>query len=150
MPVCLLRLPKRGFARWQSRGSYDPLHIPKAHKCVTLLDAAASDFPTAAAVIFTDDIHFKRSRHILELAGHPPPLPEHYTRVLAAAKQFELKTCTNDVRVALLEMCAEAEKIPGINVDHWPWQGHSLNLNQRGFSGDWLLGPYGWSGRNHH
>ena len=65
-------------------------------------------------------------------------------------KQFELKTCTNDVRVALLEMCAEAEKIPGINVDHWPWQGHSLNLNQRGFSGDWLLGPYGWSGRNHH
>jgi hypothetical protein len=28
-------------------------------------------------------------------------------------KEFELKTCTNDVRVALLEMCAEAEKIPG-------------------------------------
>lgn len=65
-------------------------------------------------------------------------------------KEFELKTCTNDVRVALLEMCAEAEKIPGINVDHWPWQGHSLNLGKRGFSGDWLLGPYGWSGRNHH
>ena len=65
-------------------------------------------------------------------------------------KKYELTTCTNEVRTALLEMCAEAEKIPGINVDHWPWQGHSLNLNRRGFSGDWMLGPYGWSGRNKH
>ena len=65
-------------------------------------------------------------------------------------KKYELTTCTNEVRTALLEMCAEAEKIPGINVDHWPWQGHSLNLNRRGFSGDWLLGPYGWSGRVKH
>ena len=48
-------------------------------------------------------------------------------------KKHELKTCKNEVRTALLEMCAEAEKIPGISVDHWPWQGHSLNLNKRGF-----------------
>ena len=34
-------------------------------------------------------------------------------------KKYELTTCTNEVRTALLEMCAEAEKIPGINVDHW-------------------------------
>ena len=46
------------------------------------------------------------------------------------------------------KMCAEAERMPGINVDHWPWQGHSLNLRKRGFSGDWMLGPYGWSGQN--
>jgi len=65
-------------------------------------------------------------------------------------KEFELKTCTNEVRTSLLEMFAGAEKVPGINVDHWPWHGHSLNLNVRGFSGDWMLGPYGWSGRNHH
>jgi hypothetical protein len=39
----------------------------------------------------------------------------------------------------------------GINVDHWPWQGHSLNLGHaEAHSADWLLGPYGWSGRNHH
>ena len=43
------------------------------------------------------------------------------------------KTCSGDVRASLLEMCTEAEKIPGISVDHWPWQGHSLNLNKRGF-----------------
>ena len=61
---------------------------------------------------------------------------------------FALKTCSNDVHDALLGMCAEAERMPGINVDHWPWQGHSLNLRKRGFSGDWMLGPYGWSGQN--
>jgi len=58
------------------------------------------------------------------------------------------KTCSGDVRASLLEMCTEAEKIPGISVDHWPWQGHSLNLNKRGFSGDWMLGPHAWSGQN--
>jgi hypothetical protein len=60
---------------------------------------------------------------------------------------FQLKACTNDVRMAFLDMCKEAEKIPGINVDHWPWQGHSMNLGIRGFSGDAVLGPYYWSNR---
>jgi len=33
-------------------------------------------------------------------------------------KAFELKTCTNEVRTALLKMCAEAEKVPGINGEY--------------------------------
>ena len=87
----LLRLPKRSFEQWRPGGGYDPMQIPKAHRCMMLLDAAATDFPTAAPVVFTDDIHFQRSLHILALAGRASPLSAHMARVLEAAKAFELK-----------------------------------------------------------
>ena len=58
------------------------------------------------------------------------------------------KSCTSAQRTRLLELCRPAEKLPGLAVSHWPWQGQSLNRNKLGFSGDsLLLGPYGFSGR---
>lgn len=87
----LLRLPKRSFGQWRD-GGYDPSHIPKAHHCLQLLETIGSDFPTAALVLFTDDIHFERTRHILHLAGKDAtPMPPEHTRVLASAKQLELQ-----------------------------------------------------------
>ena len=58
----------------------DALQVPKAHKCAKLLDRVLSDFPTAAAVVFTDDIHFERTRHVLSLAGKAAPLASRRSR----------------------------------------------------------------------
>eukprot|EP00292_Cryptomonas_paramecium_P013172 CAMPEP_0113705340 /NCGR_PEP_ID=MMETSP0038_2-20120614/27082_1 /TAXON_ID=2898 /ORGANISM="Cryptomonas paramecium" /LENGTH=225 /DNA_ID=CAMNT_0000630345 /DNA_START=13 /DNA_END=690 /DNA_ORIENTATION=- /assembly_acc=CAM_ASM_000170 len=38
--------------------------------------------------------------------------------------KFLLKSCASDSRKTLTDTCKEAEKLPGVNVQHWPWQGH--------------------------
>ncbi|EKX44826.1 hypothetical protein GUITHDRAFT_139451 [Guillardia theta CCMP2712] len=43
-------------------------------------------------------------------------------------KSYNLKACKTDTYKAMSQMCSEVEKLPGIVVSHWPWQGHSMNL----------------------
>ena len=98
----LLRLPKSSLVSWRD-GKYDPSHVPKAHRCAELLDQSQVDFPTAASILFTDDIHFERTRHVLALGfksgNNLHPIPQ---RVLDASKQFELKTYSKARLVVLI------------------------------------------------
>eukprot|EP00960_Hanusia_phi_P028232 747273-Hanusia_phi.AAC.2 len=41
-------------------------------------------------------------------------------------KYYNLKACKTDTYKAMSHMCSEVEKLPGIVVSHWPWQGHSM------------------------
>ena len=70
-----------------------------------------------------------------------------FTNTVYFSKSLLPQSCVSRERVQLIRLCRTAEKLPGVPMSHWPWQGHSLNLNKRGFSGDSFLGPYGWSGR---
>ena len=97
----VLRLPKSSLGAWRD-GKYDPVHVRKAHLCAQLLDQSIADFPTAATVVFTDDIHFQRTQHVLALAGHSgPPSPTH-ARVLSIAKDFELRTYSKARLIVLI------------------------------------------------
>ena len=97
----LLRLPKSSLGGWRN-GQYDQAHVRKAHQCVQLLDQSIGDFPTAATIVFTDDIHFQRTQHVLALAGRTgAPSPPH-ARVLSIAKQFELRTYAKARLVVLI------------------------------------------------
>jgi len=71
-----------------------------------------------------------------------------YTATVYFAKSALPKACQSAERKKLVGLCRPAEKLPGVAMSHWPWQGHSINLNKRGFSGDSFLGPYGFSGRS--
>jgi hypothetical protein len=103
----LERVPKSKLEHWQEDGRYDPSHVPKAHHTVQLLEAVSADFPTAVSVVFTDDVHFKRSRDVLELAGRASPISAHHARVLAAAKSLELRTYA---KARLLILISEADR----------------------------------------
>eukprot|EP00965_Chrysotila_dentata_P183536 6060398-Pleurochrysis_carterae.AAC.1 len=61
------RLPASEFGAWRN-GSYNGSHAPRAHNALTVLASARRDFPRARVVIFTDDVHFVRTRHILQQA----------------------------------------------------------------------------------
>eukprot|EP00802_Teleaulax_amphioxeia_P013911 Tamp_13966.p1 GENE.Tamp_13966~~Tamp_13966.p1 ORF type:complete len:389 (-),score=70.77 Tamp_13966:504-1499(-) len=71
----------------------------------------------------------------------------HFDGTVYFARSGLPKACQSQQRKHLMRLCRSAEKVPGVAVSHWPWQGHSFNLNKRGFSGDSFLGPYGFSGR---
>ena len=81
--------PSASFDGWHEDGRYDPEHVPKAHLSLKLLKAAAADFPAAAPLLFTDDIHFHRASQILTLAGAEPRPAQ--ARVLASARALELE-----------------------------------------------------------
>eukprot|EP00966_Prymnesium_polylepis_P211959 4909434-Prymnesium_polylepis.1 len=80
--------PVSAFSHWRLN-AYDPSHIPKAHKCLEVLQAATADFPFSRVAVFTDDIHFERTRYILAQAG---ALKASHEPVLAAAKALEMRT----------------------------------------------------------
>jgi hypothetical protein len=70
----------------------------------------AADFPTAHLVLFTDDIHFERTRYILRLAGKEALLRAPDTaRVLAGAKRLELATYA---RARLVLLISEQVGLP--------------------------------------
>ena len=85
------RMPAAELDGWQA-GGYDPAHVPKAHRCVTLLNAVLRDFPASATIIYTDDVHFQRVQHVLQLSGRMAALSPRQTRVLASARELELQT----------------------------------------------------------
>ncbi|KOO53627.1 hypothetical protein Ctob_015835, partial [Chrysochromulina tobinii] len=89
------------YAAWAKATRATPTLAAVAFTSLTLevsrallrLPRAAFDFPTAHLVLFTDDIHFERTRYILRLAGKEALLrAPDTTRVLAGAKRLELAT----------------------------------------------------------
>ena len=112
----LLRQPASAFGKWRGdkEPGYDPDHVPKAHRALTLLGLAAAEWPQARVVVFTDDVHFERTRHILAQDG---ALRAAHEPVLAAAKALELRTYA---RAALVLAISPADRAAILGAPRTP------------------------------